>query len=95
MKNRLWVSIHNVFRARYEHDCCDCTFLGKWHEYDLYHCPQNGFPTVVGRYGNAPSEYTSGLGLSIECLQVAQKRALARGLSLVSRAERERQHAER
>jgi hypothetical protein len=37
-----------------------CAFLGTHRQYDLWLCEQDGLPpTLVARYGNEPSEYTS------------------------------------
>ena len=49
-------------KPRYQHTCSECRYLGEYNEYDLYYCPQSGvFPTVLARYGNKGSEYTSGM----------------------------------
>lgn len=45
----------------FQHDCTNCTYLGQFREYDLYHCTQGGvMPTLIGRWGNEGAEYTSG-----------------------------------
>jgi hypothetical protein len=47
---------------RFKHDCKNCTFLGEWQEYDLYHCLQGlNDPTLVARYSDEPSNYRAGL----------------------------------
>jgi hypothetical protein len=52
-------------KPRFHHDCDRCTFLGH-HDtnegpFDLYHCTQTYFPTVIARYGDKGPEYASGL----------------------------------
>ena len=44
----------------HKHDCDNCTFLGNFNEYDLYHCPQCGMPTLIARCGEK-GEYSSGM----------------------------------
>ena len=66
--------------TRFEHDCKRCAFLGQYEEYDLYFCPQNGIPTVIARYGDEGSEYTSGLNSSTIALVEAQVRAEMAGM---------------
>lgn len=44
---------------RYTHDCDACKYLGVYLDYDLYYC--GGDPTVVARYGDEGSEYTSSM----------------------------------
>ncbi len=52
-------------KAQYTHDCESCTFLGRDvdtnndTQVDMYFCPQGGLPTIIMRYGNEGSEYTS------------------------------------
>lgn len=49
-----------LFRpARYEHDCNNCEYLGRYREYDLYFCGRE--PTVLARYSDQGSDYISGL----------------------------------
>jgi len=66
----------------YEHDCLDCTFLGRFRRHDLYYCDQGHFPTVIARFGNKPWEYHSGLSLVrlnpilAETLRRARKKGL-------------------
>ena len=49
-------------KPKFIHDCAQCKFLAHKDGHDLYFCEQNGFgPTVVARYGNDGSDYTSGL----------------------------------
>lgn len=50
--------------------------------YDLYWCDAQGYPTVLARYSDEPSEYTSGLaGASLHpALGEARRRAVALGL---------------
>lgn len=68
---------------QYEHDCSHCTFLGRHNGHDLYHCVQGGYmPTIVARYGNDGSEYTSGFEFAQfnPNLAEARRRAKERGL---------------
>ena len=47
---------------RYLHSCSCCTYLGQWHEYDLYFCENCCIvPSVVARWGNDRADYVSGL----------------------------------
>ena len=68
---------------RYQNDCCKCVPLGEYLTYDLYCCPQNGWPTVIARYEDEPSGYTScPIGVSSELMPIreAKIRALDEGL---------------
>lgn len=81
---------------RYTHDCEPCVFLGGTvappespQYYDLYWCPQGGFPTVLARFADEGPAYTSGLVAAIQqktpayvpsVLLEALRRAEARGL---------------
>jgi len=51
-------------RPKFEHDCSDCTFLGHENNHDLYFCASE--PTIIARFSDEGSEYSSGLvfGLS-------------------------------
>ena len=67
----------------YEHDCKSCHYLGQYEDNDLYYCDQMLLgPTVIARYGNLGSSYTSGLALSPldHRLMEAKRRASAVGL---------------
>ena len=44
---------------RYIHDCQDCTYLGKYEEYDLYYCNNTILPVYVVRFGNDGTNYVS------------------------------------
>lgn len=50
---------------RYVHDCEACTPLDRIGEYDVYICPQSGWPTVVARYGDDGPEYLSSSQLKL------------------------------
>lgn len=50
---------------RYDHDCVQCVFIGHVREYDVYLCPQAGYPTILGRYGDEADEYVSGNKLTL------------------------------
>lgn len=81
---------------RYEHDCSECIFLGRYlggainkcTEFDLYYHPATCHhrPTVLARYGDEPHAYSSGLasGLngSIASLAEAVRRAKEMGLNV-------------
>lgn len=73
-------------QPKFEHDCADCVFLGPYIEgintrYDLYFCMQGGhIPTVIARWSNKGPDYYSGLGFNLIPLQVAERRAVSRGL---------------
>lgn len=51
---------------QFEHDCEDCTFLGRHaaeggSPCDLYHCLQGrDWPTVIARWSDEGADYTSG-----------------------------------
>ena len=51
---------------RYNHDCMACTFLGYYHEYDLYYCPKQmiGGETVIAHCSDEGSDYLSGIGFA-------------------------------
>jgi hypothetical protein len=72
---------------RYQHDCENCTPLGEYGEFDLYHCEQGGaYPTVIARYGDDGPEYQSGLVFAhsgqIPELVEAMNRAAELGLAV-------------
>jgi len=52
---------------RYEHDCDNCVFLGRWKEFDLYYCPsaESNNDNFIARYGTGGS-YLSGYSIAIE-----------------------------
>lgn len=71
-------------KTRYQHDCTNCKPLGRFAEYDLYHCMQGGrIPTVIARYG-PESQYLSGLphASAVRALGIARGRAAKQGLQL-------------
>jgi hypothetical protein len=70
---------------RFKHDCRDCTYLGRYEEYDLYHCLEfDSRPTVVARYGDEGPDYGSGMIFAdqgaVPELVEAKRRAVERGL---------------
>jgi hypothetical protein len=66
---------------RFTHSCPNCTFLGRFNEFDLYYCPQGRLPTVLARYGNYGPEYQSGMeSTELPALAEARRRALEKGL---------------
>lgn len=68
---------------RYTHDCEHCVSLGEFGEFDLYFCDHGGFrPTVISRWGNDGSEYSSGLEIAHldNPLGEAKRRAINNGL---------------
>lgn len=69
----------------YEHDCDDCVSLGDYRcqygtLYELYFCKQMGVPTVIARYGNEGSAYSSGIPSGLPELKEALNRAINYGL---------------
>jgi hypothetical protein len=44
---------------QFVHDCGGCMFLGRYLKYDIYLCPNCDDGSVVVRFGDEPSEYTS------------------------------------
>lgn len=74
---------------KYQHDCKSCTFLdtviARHKEVDLYCCQQEAggpIPTVVARYSDRGSDYSSGLDFADTQAELFMARALAmqRGL---------------
>lgn len=65
--NAALLALEEGKKARYEHDCESCTFVGVFGNYDLYTCPQGDppHPTVVARYGDEGQEYMSGSKLEV------------------------------
>ena len=53
--------------VRYEHDCDNCVFLGRWKEFDLYYCPdaEGNNDNFIARYGTDGS-YLSGYSIAME-----------------------------
>jgi hypothetical protein len=67
----------------YRHDCKSCVFLGRHNGQDLYFCEQGGsIPTVVARFGDEGSEYTSSMEMVEHYpeLKAALRLAIERGL---------------
>ena len=69
---------------RYKHDCEKCKPLGEFGSYDLYFCDHDSWVspvTVIGRFGDKPEEYSSGMELAEYApeLREAKKRALELG----------------
>lgn len=77
-------------KSRYQHDCEECTFLGQYNEYDLYHCNQRGRPTVIARYSDDGPDYMSGMEAPWTPLETARELARERGL-IVDELQAERQ----
>jgi hypothetical protein len=65
----------------YTHDCKSCVFLGRHKCHDLYFCDQT-IPTVVARFGDEGSEYTSSMEMVEHYpeLKAALRLAIERGL---------------
>jgi len=80
-------------KPQFEHDCKDCTFLGRFEMQhgptlpmepcDLYVCGVSVIDTVIARYASEGSHYVSGLIFAtrnlIPSLVEALKRAQAKG----------------
>lgn len=45
---------------KFEHDCEDCQFLGRFNGFDLYCCKGQSRYTLIARDGDEPSQYKSG-----------------------------------
>ena len=58
---------------RYEHDCSNCVYLGRWKEFDLYHHPKIGESdeNYIARYGDKGPDYLSGYRIAMEQHQAA------------------------
>ena len=65
----------------HEHDCTNCTFLGNYENKDLYHCDQNGNPTVISRFGS-DGDYSSGMMFADVRVDLAEAKARAEALGL-------------
>lgn len=70
-------------KMRYTHNCTNCIPLGQTNTHDLYYCGGAGAtPTVVARYGDYDSEYTSGICFAdvdeniAEAVRLAEERGL-------------------
>jgi len=75
--------IKNIIEPpRYTHDCHTCRYMGRHEEYDLYYCGNE--PTVIARYSNIGSDYTSGMIFArpngVEPLYQAKLRAIQYGI---------------
>lgn len=68
--------------ARYEHDCDECDFLGRFEGDDLYFCDIEYNPTVISRHSSRPDDYISGMDFveKIPVLAIAHTLAVRRGL---------------
>lgn len=74
----------------FTHDCDRCTFLGTATdpeggcEADLYHCLDIIGPTVIARWSNEGSDYSSGMVFARPgtLLGIAKERAAARELDV-------------
>lgn len=57
---RAWDRMEKWEKPKFKHDCQQCVSLGRYENHDLYFCRKSaGLPTVIARYGNEGSEYTS------------------------------------
>jgi len=70
-------------KPEFKHDCDECIFLystwdEKYKHYDMYFCPNE--LTVLGRYGDQPSDYISGLELKYDFIKNAKEYAIKIGL---------------
>lgn len=66
---------------RYAHDCNRCKFLGRFEEFDLYHCEGLAAgSTVLARWSNDGADYQSGMNSSLPALVEAQRRVGRLGL---------------
>ncbi len=54
----------DISAPRHRHDCDECSFLGRFDEYDLYACTKGPMPTVIARYGDEGRHYKSGAALA-------------------------------
>ena len=50
----------------WEHDCNECIFLGLYLSHDLYYCKKGPGPTLIARWGDEGSEYTSGIQFGVQ-----------------------------
>ena len=64
----------------YKHECSACIFLGSFQDNDLYFCKQGNIPTVIARYGNNGSDYTSGMALAAYDPRLAKAKQLTNAL---------------
>lgn len=72
-----------VMGPEYEHDCPNCTFLGKFEDdeviFDLYYCG-NPMQTVVARYSDDGPKYVSGISVAKSNLEPSLTEALKRAI---------------
>ncbi len=68
------------------HDCQSCTYLGSYHECDLYFCQQStgSNPTVIARYSSRGPDYSSGLHGALHIPELIEARARAIDAGLLS-----------
>jgi hypothetical protein len=77
------ITVFRKQKPRFIHDCKNCIFLGRHHEYDLYFCAQDFSDTVIARYSDNGPDYLSSLKMMVvsnSVLLVAKKRAIKMGL---------------
>ena len=54
-----------VENPRYTHECKECTYLGRYAQYDLYVHGKGDNPELVVRYSDAPDGYSCDDALGI------------------------------
>jgi hypothetical protein len=54
---------------QHEHDCDDCTFLGRMEEVDLWVCEYSTRATYIARYSSEPSDNASTPAFIVEQLR--------------------------
>jgi len=66
--------INKPLTPRYEHDCDECKLLGMFGDFDLYLSTtcNSGIKTIVARYGDEGSHYTSGWNIPHPALRIGQ-----------------------
>lgn len=58
--NYEYIQLYPFGKPRWSHDCNKCKFVGTFGEEDVYLCGFHPGPTLLRRYGNEGSEYSSG-----------------------------------
>jgi hypothetical protein len=73
------------YKARFEHDCDDCLYLGQSGDHDLYVCPvcdTKHIGTIIARRSDRNSDYTSGTTPAIKYLAAREEGVLLTGKEL-------------
>lgn len=78
----------NKPKPRWRHDCERCTFLGRFNQFDLYHCGQSNFPTVIARFSDEGPDYLSGMVFANVSVPLREAKRLAEERGLLCTEEK-------